>query len=71
MIIAGVEFKDRPKMEWELLSTFPYKVAKRDRNQLFGIEYLVKETGSCRMIGENGYQLSTNIRFFKKVSKQI
>lgn len=69
MIIAGVEFEDRPVLEWKLLSTFPHKVAKKDREQLFGIEYLVKETGSCRMIGKNGYQLSTNIKYFEKVSE--
>lgn len=68
MIIAGVEFKDKPRFEWELLPTYPWKVAKKDRTQLFAIDYLVKETGSCRMIGENGYQLSSNIRYFKKVN---
>lgn len=70
MIISGVEFKDRPKMEWRLTSLFPHKVAKRDREQLFAIDYLVERTGSCRMTGQNGYQLSTNIKYFEKVETE-
>ena len=43
MIIAGVEFKEKPRFEWELLPTYPWKVAKKDRTQLFAIDYLVEE----------------------------
>lgn len=68
MIIGDMEFKDKLKFEWELLKTYPWKVQKRDREQLFAIDYLVEETGSCRMIGQNGYEVSTNIRFFKKIN---
>ena len=67
MIIAGVKFKDKPRFEWELLPTYPWKVAKKDRTQLFAIDYLVEETGSCKMIGNNGFEISRNIRYFKKI----
>ena len=67
MIIAGVECKDKPRFEWEWLPTYPWKVAKKDRTQLFAIDYLVEETGSCKMIGNNGFEISSNIRYFKKI----